>query len=189
VGTPFDTLRREDFQMTTLSNWFSKLVAVFGAGALLALAGCGEKPKQIENVTANVGAREFTDFSTKALPSQRDAVAPDGSDVRLLLRLKGGSMAHFELAANRTSKAVTHRTVEEIWYFVAGRGQMWRKQNGHAAVVDVYPGVSLTIPLGTQFQFRSSGDKPLAAIGVTMPPWPGDGGAIIVKGEWEPSQP
>jgi mannose-6-phosphate isomerase-like protein (cupin superfamily) len=184
-----DTLECEDFQMTALSNWFSKPLAVFGAGALLALAGCGEKPKQPANVTANIGARESTDFSTKTLPSQRDTVAPDGSDVRLLLRLKGGSMAHFELAPNRISKAVTHRTVEEIWYFVAGRGQMWRKQNGHAAIVDVYPGVSITIPLGTQFQFRSFGYEPLAAIGVTMPPWPGEGEATIVKGEWEPSQP
>ena len=98
-------------------------------------------------------------------------------------------MIHFELAPNRTSKAVTHRTVEEIWYFVSGRGQVWRKQSGHAAVVDVYPGASLTIPLGTEFQFRSFGREPLAAIGVTMPPWPGDGEAIIVKGEWQPTQP
>jgi mannose-6-phosphate isomerase-like protein (cupin superfamily) len=103
--------------------------------------------------------------------------------------LKEGGMIHFELAPNRISKAVTHRTVEEIWYFVAGRGQVWRKQNGHAAVVDVHPGVSLTIPLGTQFQFRSFSYEPLAAIAVTMPPWPGEGEAIIVKGEWEPSQP
>jgi mannose-6-phosphate isomerase-like protein (cupin superfamily) len=175
--------------MTTSSDWFAKLLTVFGVAAVFALAAGGGKPKQFENVTANAGVREFTDFSTKSLPSQRDAVAPDGSDVRLLLRLKGGSMIHFELAPNRISKAVTHRTVEEIWYFVGGRGQVWRKQNGHAAVVDVYPGVSLTIPLGTQFQFRSSGDRPLAAIAVTMPPWPGEGEAIIVKGEWEPSEP
>jgi mannose-6-phosphate isomerase-like protein (cupin superfamily) len=175
--------------MTASLSWSSKLLAVFGTGALLALAGCGDKPKQFENVAANIGVREFTDFSTKNLPAQRDAIAPDGSDVRLLLSLKGGGMAHFELAPNRISRAATHRTVEEIWYFVAGRGQMWRKQNGHAAVVDVYPGVSLTIPLGTQFQFRSLGDKPLAAIAVTMPPWPGEGEAILVKGEWEPSQP
>jgi len=175
--------------MTIASNRFLRLLAVFGAGALLALAGCRKEPKQLENITANVGVREFTDFSTKSLPSQRDTVAPDGSDVRLLVGLKKGSMIHFELAPNRTSRAVTHRTVDEIWYFVAGRGQVWRKQNGHAAVVDVYPGVSLTIPLGTQFQFRSFGYEPLAAIAVTMPPWPGEGEGIIVKGEWEPSQP
>ena len=167
---------------------FLKFLLALGAGGLLALAGCGEKPKPAENVAAYVGAREFPEFSTRYLPAQRDAVAPDGSDVRLLLRLKGGSMNHFELAPNRTSKAVTHRTVEEIWYFVSGRGQVWRKQNGHATVVDVYDGVSLTIPLGTQFQFRSFGHEPLAAIEVTMPPWPGDKEAIVVKGEWEPTQ-
>ena len=165
------------------------ILVVLAAATLLALVASGAKPKQLDKATANLGAREFTEFSTKYLPAQRDAVAPDGSDVRLLLRLKGGSMIHFELAPNRTTKAVTHRTVEEIWYIVTGRGQVWRKQNGHATVVDVYPGASLTIPLGTQFQFRSFGQEPLAVIAVTMPPWPGDGEAIIVKGEWEPTQP
>ena len=36
-------------------------------------------------------------FEIKRLPPARDAVAPDGSDVRVLLQLAGGSMAHFEL--------------------------------------------------------------------------------------------
>ena len=53
------------------------------------------------------------DFSTKRLPAQRDAVAPDGSDVRVLLALDRGSMAHFELAPGETSIAVAHRAVEE----------------------------------------------------------------------------
>ena len=112
----------EDFQMTTVSGWASRLLAVFGAGALLALGGCREKPKQLDDVAANAVAAGFTEFSTRVLPTQRDAVAPDGSDVRLLPRLKEGGMIHFELAPNRVSKAVTHRTVEEIWYFVGGRG-------------------------------------------------------------------
>ena len=42
------------------------------------------------------------------LPGTPDAVAPDGSDVRVLLRLGRGSMAHFELAAGRVSRAVAH---------------------------------------------------------------------------------
>ena len=126
-------------------------------------------------------------LATKHLPMQRDAVAPDGSDVRVLLQLTHGGMAHFELAPGQTSKAVVHRTVEEIWYFLSGRGQMWRQHNGQAQVVDVYPGVCLTIPLGTRFQFRSFGEEPLAAIGITMPPWPGDGEAVVVPGEWQPT--
>ena len=126
-------------------------------------------------------------FKTKQLPTTRDAVAPDGSDVRVLLGLKGGGMAHFELGPSQTSKAVTHRTVEEIWFFLSGRGQMWRKQGEQASVVEVFPGVCITIPLGTHFQFRSTGKEALSAIGVTMPPWPGEGEAIIVQGEWEPT--
>ena len=129
----------------------------------------------------------MADCETKHLPSQRTAVAPDGSDVRVLLGLAGGGMAHFELPANQVSRAVTHRTVEEIWYF--GRGEMWRSQDGRSALVDVYPGICLTIPLGTHFQFRSLGGEPLTAIGVTMPPWPGDGEAIPVTGAWQPTVP
>jgi len=128
-----------------------------------------------------------TRFDTKQLPAAPSAVAPDGSSVRLLLELKGGGLAHFELAPGQTSRAVAHRTVEEIWYFVSGRGEMWREQNGHAAIVEVSPGVCLTIPLRTRFQFRCSGGEPLAAIGVTMPPWPGDREAMVVDGLWEPT--
>jgi mannose-6-phosphate isomerase-like protein (cupin superfamily) len=111
---------------------------------------------------------------------------PTGSDVRVLLEVAGAGMAHFELAPGRTSRAVRHRTVEEIWYFVAGRGEMWRRQDGVEELVVLEPGVCLTIPLGTEFQFRSLGGEPLAAIGVTMPPWPGEDEAELVEGyaEW-----
>ena len=126
----------------------------------------------------------MSEFDTMRQPAARDAVAPDGSDVRVLLQLRAGGMAHFELAAGTTSRAVAHRTVEEIWYFVAGRGEMWRKQGELEEVVAVERGVCLTIPLGTRFQFRAFGDKPLAAVGVTMPPWPGDGEAYEVNGKW-----
>jgi mannose-6-phosphate isomerase-like protein (cupin superfamily) len=128
-------------------------------------------------------------FSMKHLPMARDAVAPDGSDVRLLLGLAGGGMAHFELGPNLVSKAVTHRSVEEIWFVLSGRGEMWRLQNGQSAIGDLYPGVCLTIPRGTHFQFRSFGDEALAAIGVTMPPWPGEEEAVVVTGEWAPTVP
>lgn len=126
-------------------------------------------------------------FETKQLPAEHDVTAPDGSDVRILLGLKGGGMAHFELRPGQTSCAVTHKTVEEIWYFIAGRGEMWREQSGEAETVDVFPGVCLTIPLGTRFQFRCTGEEPLSAVGVTMPPWPGEGEAILVEGPWKPT--
>src|SRR5262249_36949896 len=129
----------------------------------------------------------MSDFDTKHLPAVADAVAPDGSDVRVLLALKGGSMAHFELAAATTSIAVAHRTGEEIWFVLNGRGEMWRKSNGREEITPLEPGVSLTIPLGTHFQFRTTGSEPLTVVGVTMPPWPGAKEAVEVEGKWVPT--
>jgi mannose-6-phosphate isomerase-like protein (cupin superfamily) len=105
-------------------------------------------------------------FATKRLSSTRDVIAPDGSEVRVLLGLTGGGMAHFSLPPGAIARAIRHRTVEEIWF------------------VSVEPGVSLTIPLGTRFQFRADADTRLEAVGVTMPPWPGDDEAILVDGPW-----
>src|SRR5258705_3765954 len=99
----------------------------------------------------------MSNFDTKRLPVAPDAIAPSGCNVRLLVRLTGGGLAHFELAPGTTSVAVSHRTVEEIWFVLSGRGEMWRKLGDHEEVVPLEPGVSLTIPLGTHFQFRSFG--------------------------------
>jgi mannose-6-phosphate isomerase-like protein (cupin superfamily) len=129
------------------------------------------------------------DFETQKLPAAPDARAPDGADVRVLPRLAGGSMAHFALGPGRVSRAVTHRTVEEIWYVLGGRGEMWRRQGDRESVVALEAGVSLTIPLGTHFQLRSLGPGPLAAVAITMPPWPGADEAAPVAGPWTPTEP
>jgi mannose-6-phosphate isomerase-like protein (cupin superfamily) len=129
----------------------------------------------------------MSEFLTKRLPADRDAVAPDGSDVRILLGLDRGGMAHFELVPGAISAAVAHRTIEEIWYFLSGRGEMWRKLGNQEEVTPVDPGTCITIPVGTHFQFRSFSDEPLAALGVTMPPWPGEGEAYPVEGIWRPT--
>ena len=111
-------------------------------------------------------------------------MAPDGSEVRLLAVLSRGSMAHFRLPPGGVSRAIHHASVEELWYFVAGRGQMWRKDESGESIIDAYPGLSLDIPVGTHFQFRAADDQPLEAVGVTMPPWPGPDEAIFVAGAW-----
>ena len=129
----------------------------------------------------------MADFTAKPLPAAADVRAPDGSEVRILLGLAGGGMAHFRLAPGQVAKAVAHRTVEEIWYILAGRGRMWRKSAAGEAVLDLAPGLCLTIPLGTSFQFRCDGDAALDAVAITMPSWPGEGEAVIVGGPWTPT--
>jgi mannose-6-phosphate isomerase-like protein (cupin superfamily) len=128
------------------------------------------------------------EFASLSLPVDPTVRAPDGSDVRVLLALRGGGMAHFHLAAGAVAKAVMHRTVEELWFVICGRGEMWRKQGEREEVVSLVPGLCLSIPLDTQFQFRASPTEPVIAVAVTMPPWPGKDEAVFVKGPWQPSQ-
>ena len=121
------------------------------------------------------------------LPDEPDVTAPDGSDVRVLVRSERGSMAHFELAAGQTSQAVQHRQVEELWFVVRGEGEMW-SGGDTPVVIALQVGVSLRIAPGTPFQFRSIGPGPLAAVAVTMPPWPLDREeAVAAEGPWTPS--
>ncbi len=126
-------------------------------------------------------------FDTVPLSSAPYELAPDGSKVRPLHQLPGGSMAHFELPARATSIAVFNSTVDEIWFFLSGIGEMWRKEGVEEQVVDVQAGVSVTIPHGVHFQFRSLSDEPLCAIGQTMPPWPGEAECVCVVGPWQAS--
>ena len=123
-------------------------------------------------------------FQTKRISTAPDAVAPDGSEVRVLCQLSRGGLAVFALPPGAVSRAVAHRTIEEVWYFLSGHGRMWRKLNGEKEIVDVSPGISITLPTGTHFQFRCDGAEPLTAIGATMPPWPGEGEAYAVEGVW-----
>jgi len=126
-------------------------------------------------------------FDTRRLSAEPDATAPDGTAVRLLLSLDGGSMAHFELPAGAVSHAVTHRTVEEIWFILGGRGAIWRRQAGVERIEAVSAGLSLTVPLGTEFQFRADAGEPLSFVAITMPPWPGAGEAPPAEGPWKPT--
>ncbi len=123
-------------------------------------------------------------FETTQLGDDVDAIAPDGSEIRLLGARPGGTFAHCTLPAGATSLAVRHRTVEEIWYVLSGEGEVWRAQNGQEDVTPVTAGTALTIPLGAHFQFRTIGDEPLRFVLTTMPPWPGEAEAIRVDDHW-----
>jgi mannose-6-phosphate isomerase-like protein (cupin superfamily) len=129
-------------------------------------------------------------FETQLHQDASEGIAPDGSAVRPLCRItNAGSFAHFQLEPGEVAKAVSHATVQEIWYVVAGAGEMWRRQNGHERTVTLQPGVCLTIPLGTAFQFRAAeGDHPLEIVAATMPPWPvsSNDEARPESGPWRP---
>jgi mannose-6-phosphate isomerase-like protein (cupin superfamily) len=123
--------------------------------------------------------------TTKALGDHHDDMALDGSEVRLLATGTRGGMAHFLLPPEQVSRAVRHRTVEELWFVIGGSGEMWLQSNdGAGRRVELRGGVSLYIPVGTTFQFRADSGPPLTIIGVTMPPWPGVEEVGTRSGPW-----
>jgi mannose-6-phosphate isomerase-like protein (cupin superfamily) len=133
-------------------------------------------------------------FETRLLEEAPVVTAPDGSAVRPLCVLPpGASFAHFQLELGQVARAVSHETVSEIWYVVAGQGELWRRQEGRDdQTVPLRPGVCLTIPLGTTFQFRAAeAGEPLQVVAVTMPRWPvgSQTEARFEDGPWSPTGP
>ena len=123
-------------------------------------------------------------MQTARLPEGCTALAPDGSQIRELVTVTRGSLVHCLLPPGATSRAVVHATVEEVWYVVQGRGQVWRADGNGESVVDVAAGVALSIETGCRFQFRNTGDDDLCILIVTMPPWPGAQEAGPAPGRW-----
>jgi mannose-6-phosphate isomerase-like protein (cupin superfamily) len=124
-------------------------------------------------------------WQTASVQPAYDVLAPDGSEIRLLVQVKAGSLVHCTLPPGAVTQAVEHRTVEEVWYCLAGRGQLWRAGPDAAEeITDLVPGVAISLPLGTRFQFRASEPERLEVVITTLPPWPGEDEAVAVEGRW-----
>mgnify|MGYP000064763201 FL=1 len=90
-------------------------------------------------------------MQTTRLADANLVTAPDGSEIRELVATSRGSMVHCTLQPGKTSLTVAHRTVDEVWHFISGVGQVWRKNDDDESVVDAEPGLSLSIEVGTHF--------------------------------------
>ena len=123
-------------------------------------------------------------MNTMKLPTKPDYLAPDGSEIRLLVATPRGSMAHCRLPPNAVTKPVWHRSVEEIWYCVSGHGELWRQYGSAETVTTLEPGISVLIGFQERFQFRAF-DEALELILATIPGWPGPDEAVgIERGKW-----
>ena len=126
-------------------------------------------------------------WQTARVAATHDVLAPDGSEIRLLVQTRRGSMVHCTLQPGQATVAVRHRTVEEVWFCTSGSGDLWRRSKQDEETIQLMPGIAATIPPGTEFQFRATGATPLEVIIATMPPWPGADEAVRVNGIWEPT--
>jgi mannose-6-phosphate isomerase-like protein (cupin superfamily) len=123
-------------------------------------------------------------FQSKKL-TKKYYLAPDKSEIRVLTRVNFGNLCHCTLPAGQISRAVYHKTIEELWYFLSGEGEMWRQQGDKEVTSKVGAGISVSIPVGTKFQFRNTGKTPLCIVIVSMPPWPGEIEAVVSEGKWK----
>lgn len=127
------------------------------------------------------------DWMSGALHHAPDHIAPDGSEIRSLGGVENGSLAHCLLPAGACSAPVRHRSVHEIWYTIAGHGELWRASDEGGHIDVLWPGVGVDIAPGVAFQFRTTGFEPLQLILLTVPKWPGPDEAINLDGGcWRP---
>lgn len=135
-------------------------------------------------------------MDTMVRPTKADYTAPDGSEIWLLPSTPRGGMAYCTLGVGLVTRPVKHRTVEEVWYCVAGMGQLWRRYGQTEDIVELRPGLACLIPFQTEFQFRThsaqeyerAGSKvrPLELVLATFPGWPGADEAVpVAQGKWD----
>lgn len=151
------------------------------------MAALESLPQLLASPSASVSRRAFV-AEQKERP---DYNAPDGSEITYLIKGQPGDFGDFcncKLPIGKTSTAVKHQTVQELWRFTEGNGEFWLKDGETETVHEVKKGTSILIYPGVSFQFRNmSEDTALESTITTMPPWPGPDEAIKVEGKWTPS--
>lgn len=126
-------------------------------------------------------------MKTVTIPNDYQHTSPAGAEVRLLMSNEYGGIAHCTLRHGKISKAITHKTVSEFWHILSGQGQIWRKQGEKEIIMPLKTGITIDIPLGTHFQYRSDAED-LVFICVTNPPWSGaDEASYVTQGAWMPT--
>ena len=133
----------------------------------------------------SVGPGSAAPWATVDLRDQFDRHAPDGSEIRFLPEVDAGGLAHCTLPPRTTSRAMRHRTVNEVWYVLEGEGDLWRATGDDEERVRLLPGRASTIPVGTSFQFRATAARALRILIGTFPRWPeGETEAEPVHPHW-----
>jgi mannose-6-phosphate isomerase-like protein (cupin superfamily) len=124
-------------------------------------------------------------MKTVNIPKDYQHISPAGAEVRVLMNNEHGGMAHCTLKNKKISKAVRHKTVSEFWHVLSGKGAIWRKNEIDESITPLEASITIDIPLGTDFQYRSD-EGDLVFICVTTPPWSGaDEASYVEQGAWE----
>lgn len=128
-------------------------------------------------------------MQSRPFPETPDARSPAGAEIRYLMEGETGNMIHSLVPPGQVNRATVHASVSEFWHILSGQGEIWRRDESGEEVTVLVAGVSIDIPVGTAFQYRCSGAKPLQFLCISMPPWPGDNEVSFLEGPWERNAP
>lgn len=114
-----------------------------------------------------------------------DVIAPDGAEIRVLVDQSRGatklSLAEALVKPGERTSCVSHRTIEEVWYIVQGKGRFHRlTPNGtEESIEEVVTGEALFIPTGYRFWIENTGPGDLRFLCCDAPAWPGHDEAVV----------
>jgi mannose-6-phosphate isomerase-like protein (cupin superfamily) len=110
--------------------------------------------------------------------------SPDGAEVSVLGRLASGQLTLFSFTSNQISRAVRLVDIEEIWCFIKGEGLFWIEIDNQSKILEIKPGLTVTLPKGAAFQCKNLGRGPIIAIASVFPAWPGSSAIHAIDGPW-----
>jgi mannose-6-phosphate isomerase-like protein (cupin superfamily) len=110
-------------------------------------------------------------WETQKLPERPDAVSPSGgSEIRNLPAFDEGSLAHARAVQGHPAAPATLVGAGELFYVLAGEGELWRGTGDLEDVTPLQPGRCVSIPPGIAFQYRALTSQ-LDFIVATVPRW------------------
>jgi len=106
---------------------------------------------------------------------QPDMISPGGAMVYHLIHVPGGALSRVVVQPGMVSTGGRLEGIEDTFFILSGTGQIWRcESNGpvlREETVALRPGVTVTIPSGVAFQYRSHPEEPLVFLEIVAPGW------------------
>lgn len=93
------------------------------------------------------------DVKYKKLAEKYDYLAPDGSEIRLLISSSLASLDHLIVKPKTVSRAGYHKSVQEKWYIIRGEGKIWLKKYNQEQIIKLEPGFLFRLILMSIFSF------------------------------------
>lgn len=121
------------------------------------------------------------------LSAAPNSVSPDGgAEIRHILTSPGGDLTHAVCLAGSTSGTHHLPELDEGYFVLSGRGEIWRAVNGRDAVTALRPGRWVSMPAGMRFQYRANVGSSLVFLVVVLPSWHEDLFHVVAGGRWSP---